>query len=88
MSNIFLCPIVLETPYFRIFCRTVRKKNTFAGPGCNKQQRRHLEVPGCRRGAAGGHQPQAGKVITGDDGDNDADGDDYDDADDDDDEEK
>ena len=67
---------------------SVKKKTTFAGPGCDKQQRRHLEVPGCCRGAAGGDQPQAGKVITGDYGDNDADGDDYDDADNDDDEEK
>ena len=77
---------VLETT---CCCRTIPLKNkTFAGPGCNKQQRRHLEVPGCRRGAAGGDQPQAGKVITGDDGDNGADGYDYDDADDDYDEEK
>lgn len=88
VSNIFLWPILLETTCFRTFCRTIPLKKLVAGPGCNKQQRRHLEVPGCRRGAAGGDQPQAGKVITGDDGDNGADGYDYDDADDDYDEEK
>ena len=55
------------------FHRRSRPDHLFSSPGSrgDQQPRRHLEVPGCRWGSTRGHQPQIGKVITGEEDDDD-----------------
>ena len=62
-------PTAEKTSWRSYFCGPI-DLNLFAGSRRDQQPRRHLEVPGCRWGSTGGHQPKAGKVIAGDDDNN------------------